>query len=147
MYLGRSQHTFSLETLSLGGQYSLIEILDGGRRNSRYQGCWRNVTGDDSTSCDDGVSSDGHARQDRGSGPNPHVHLDRDRCGGDIGTPFVWLYGMTSRDEVDLVSDHDLVCDVNGCVARERAFVADEDCAADRDVQPMVGIERRDQRE
>lgn len=53
--------------------------------------------------------------------------------------------GMTSRDQVDLVSDHDSVGDVDGCVAGKRAFVADEDGLTDGDVQPVVAIEGRDE--
>ena len=51
--------------------------------------------------------------------------------------------GMTGRDQVDLMGDHDLVCDVDRCVARERALMTDEDRPTYRDVQPEISVEGR----
>jgi hypothetical protein len=54
---------------------------------------------------------------------------------------------MPARDQVGLVGDHHFIRDVDRRMAREHALVADVDFSADRDVQAVVGIERRDQRE
>ena len=76
----------------------------------------------DCTGCDDRISSDGHTGQDRGGRSDPHICLNRDRLHGDVGPPFVRLDGVTGRDQVDLVRDHDLVRDVDGSVTSEHAL-------------------------
>ena len=96
---------------------------------------------------DYGVGSDVHAGQDRGGCSDPHVPSDGDRLRGDVRPPLVGFNRMTGRDQVDLRCDHDLVRDVDGSVAFEHAMVTDEDGLADGDVQPVIRVEGRDERE
>jgi hypothetical protein len=97
--------------------------------------------GHDGTGGDDRIRSDGHTGQDRGGGPDPDVPLHRDRLHGEELPPLVGLDGVTGRDQVDLVGDQDVVCDVDGSVTGEDALVTDADGPADRDGQPVVGGE------
>src|SRR5580658_2975325 len=124
---------------------SLLQMSDDRRRHTRYKGRRRDVVSHDCSGGDNRISADGHSGQDRGSGADPHVPLNRDWLHGDEGPPLVRLDRVTGRDQVDLVGDHDLVSDVDGSVSGEHALVTYEDGPTDGDVQPVIRIEGRDE--
>ena len=97
---------------------------------------------DDRTGGDNRICTDGHAGQDRGGCSDPDVCLNGDRLHGDICPSFIRLNGVTGRDQVDFVGDHDPVRDVDGSVAGEHALVTDEGGPADGDVQPVIRVEK-----
>lgn len=65
--------------------------------------------------------------------------------GADVAPPDAWFNGVAGRHEIDLVGDHHLVCDRDGCMTGERTLIANEDRTTHRDVQPVIGIEGRDE--
>jgi hypothetical protein len=124
-----------------------LQVPDNRRRDARHEGRGSDVACHDCAGRNDGIRADTHTRQDRCGSSDPHIRVDRDRLRSDKCASLFGLHGMTRRDQVDLVSDHHLVCDVDSSVTREHAVVTDEDGPPDSDVQAAIRIEGRDERE
>lgn len=121
---------------------SNMDASDRFGRDSADDGVGRDIARDHRPCRDDGVAADGYALQNRGVRTDPDVSSERDRRR--VGRLAVsGGKAVVERGEDDVVSDLAVIADGYASVVLKVAAGVDEYTAADADVFPEIGIERR----
>ncbi|XXY39233.1 hypothetical protein WMF04_01190 [Sorangium sp. So ce260] len=123
------------------------QLADHAGRDACHEAVRGNIVRHHGARRHDGVLADSHASQDRGGRRDPDVLPEDDRLRQGASPPLGGLDGMIRRNEVHLRSEHHIISDIDSPDVHQMATLVDEDVLTNADVDALVRVEGRDERE
>ena len=122
----------------------LLDLSDNPGRIPRHDGIRRNTPGDDCPCAHHGIPAYGHAWQEDGAAPYPHIVLDHYRFGHFPALdPGFCLKGMGGGIDLDARPDHDMVANMHLIVIQNGTREIHIDMIADMSVLTVAAVEWR----